>query len=92
MIAIIRYILLKDLGKEEAKKFIKKLEGGIDMGVFVNELRINREKELEKKMKEGERTGKLSGKLEDAKNMLKEKIDISLIERVTGLKRNQFMK
>ena len=43
-------------------------------------------------MKEGERTGKLSGKLETAKNMLKEKIDISLIERVTGLKRNQFMK
>ena len=92
MIAIIRYILLKDLGKEEAKKFIKKLEGGIDMGVFVNELRINREKELEKIKSEGRRDGERTGKLETAKNMLKEKIDISLIERVTGLKRNQFMK
>ena len=92
MIAIIRYILLKDLGKEEAKKFIKKLEGGINMGVFVNELRINREKELEKIKSEGRRDGEKTGKLETAKNMLKEKIDISLIERVTGLKRNQFMK
>ena len=69
------------------------------MGVFVNELRMNREKELARikseGMKEGrrdgERTGILTGKLEDAKNMLKEKIDINIIEKVTGLKRNQFM-
>ncbi len=57
------------------------------MGVFVNELRMNREKELERKRRDGEKTGKL----EDAKNMLKEKIDINIIEKVTGLKRNQFM-
>ena len=37
MIATIRYILIKDLGKKQARKFIKKLEGGIDMGIFVNE-------------------------------------------------------
>ena len=87
MIAAIRYILIKDLGKKQARKFIKELEGGIDMGVFVNELRMNREKELERKRRDGEKTGKL----EDAKNMLKEKIDINIIEKVTGLKRNQFM-
>ena len=57
------------------------------MGIFVNELRMNREKELERKRRDGEKTGKL----EDAKNMLKEKIDINIIEKVTGLKRNQFM-
>ena len=31
------------------------------------------------------------GKLETAKNMLRENIDIDIIERVTGLKREQFM-
>ena len=65
------------------------------MGVFVNELRMNREKELARIKSEGrrdgERTGILTGKLEDAKNMLREKIDINIIEKVTGLKRNQFM-
>ena len=65
------------------------------MGVFVNELRMNREKELARIKSEGrrdgERTGILTGKLEDAKNMLREKIDINIIEKVTGLKRSQFM-
>ena len=95
MIAIIRYILIKDLGKEKAREFIKKLEGGVEMGVFVNELRENREKELRKIKRQGVLEGKLEGKLEAliliAKNMLKEKFDINVIERVTGLKRNQFM-
>ena len=91
MIATIRYILIKDLGKKQARKFIKKLEGGIDMGIFVNELRMNREKELERKRRDGERTGILTGKLEDAKNMLKKNISIDIIEEVTGLKRKQFM-
>ena len=95
MIATIRYILIKDLGKKQAKKFIKELEGGIDMGIFVNELRMNREKELERIKSEGrrdgERTGILTGKIEDAKNMLKKNIGIDIIEEVTGLKRSQFM-
>ena len=34
--------------------------------------------------------GKLAGRIEDAKNMLKKKIDINIIEEVTGLKREQF--
>ena len=34
--------------------------------------------------------GRLSGRIEAAKNMLKEKIDINIIEKVTGLKREQF--
>ena len=62
------------------------------MRIFVNELRMNREKELERKKRDGEKSGILTGKLESAKNMLKEKIDINIIEKVTGLKRNQFMK
>ena len=89
MIAAIRYILIKDLGKKQARKFIKELEGGIDMGIFVNELRMN--KELERIKSEGRRDGERNGILKTAKNMLKEKIDINIIEKVTGLKRNQFM-
>ena len=61
------------------------------MGVFVNELRMNREKELERIKSEGRRDGERNGILKTAKNMLKEKIDINIIEKVTGLKRNQFM-
>ena len=73
------------------------------MGTFVNELRKNREKELEKIRIEGERRGRLEGEksgnrkgkiekgIEIAKNMLKEKMDINIIEKITGLKRNQFM-
>ena len=91
MIAIIRYILIKDLGKEKAREFIKKLEGGVEMGVFVNELRENREKELRKIKRQGVLEGKLEALILTAKNMLKEKFDINIIEKVTGLKRNQFM-
>ena len=87
MISIIRYILIKDLGKEKAKEYIKKLEGGIEMGVFVNELRKNRVKELRKIRKVGTK----EGRIETAENMLKEKFDINVIERLTGLKRNQVM-
>ena len=81
------------------------------MGTFVNELRKNREKELEKIRIEGERRGRLEGEkrgrlqgeksgnrkgkiekgIEIAKNMLKEKMDINIIKKITGLKRNQFM-
>ena len=73
------------------------------MGTFVNELRKNREKELEKIRIEGETRGRLEGEksgnrkgkiekgIEIAKNMLKEKMDIKIIEKMTGLKRNQFM-
>ena len=35
--------------------------------------------------------GEKSGKIQDAKNMLKKNMDISLIEEITGLKREQFM-
>ena len=66
------------------------------MGVFVNELRMNREKELARikseGMKEGRRDGERTGILKTAKNMLKKNIGIDIIEEVTGLKRNQFMK
>ena len=103
MITILRYILMKDLGKEKAKEYIKILEGGIDMSGFVNTLREDRERTIKKARKEGKEEGKIEGreeaskeaKIEEsfrvAKSMVKEKIDISIVEKITGLKRNQFM-
>ena len=95
MITILRYILMKDLGKEKAQEYIKILEGGIDMSGFVNTLREDRERTIKKARKEGKEEGKEEGKIEEAfrvaKSMVKEKININLIEKVTGLKRNQFM-
>ena len=40
---------------------------------------------------EGRLEGKLEGRLESAKNMLRENIDIDIIERATGLKREEFI-
>ena len=61
------------------------------MEKFVNELRENREKELRKIKRQGVLEGKLEALILTAKNMLKEKFDINVIEKVTGLKRSQFM-
>ena len=107
MIGILRYVLIKDLGKEKAEKYIKILEGGIDMGGFVNELRADRERTILKAeekgkeqgikegKKEGIKEGKKEGRIQEAirvaKSMLKEKIDIATIEKITRLNRNQFM-
>ena len=41
--------------------------------------------------KRGEKKKKKRGKIQDAKNMLQENIDIDVIERVTGLKREEFI-
>ena len=46
MIEILFKILEKYLGKEKAKKYIKMLEGGMNMGTFVNELRTDRERTI----------------------------------------------
>ena len=40
---------------------------------------------------EGRLEGKLEERLESAKNMLRENIDIDIIERATGLKREEFI-
>ena len=57
------------------------------------------EKDFKNRMRtlflEGEKRGKVngerSGRIQDAKNMLKENINIDIIERVTGLKKEEFI-
>ena len=102
MIRMIKYILVKDLGKVIANKYIKileskiKEEGGIcAMVETMRALREDRRRTIMEARDDGRQFGRLegekSGKIEDAKNMLKENIDINIIERVTGLKREQFI-
>ena len=92
VINILRYILVKDIGEEKAKEYIKKLEkGAIDMSGYVNYLRQDREATMLKMRNEGEKEGKIQEAIRVAKNMLKEKMDLNLIEKITGLKRSQFM-
>ena len=96
VINILRYILVKDIGEEKAKEYIKKLEEGvIEMSGYVNYLRQDREATMLKMRNEGKSEGEKEGKIQEAirvaKNMLKEKIDLNLIEKITGLKRSQFM-
>ena len=57
------------------------------MSGYVNYLRQDREATMLKMRNEG----KIQEAIRVAKNMLKEKIDLNLIEKITGLKRSQFM-
>ena len=65
------------------------------MSGYVNYLRQDREATMLKMRNEGKSEGEKEGKIQEAirvaKNMLKEKIDLNLIEKITGLKRSQFM-
>ena len=74
MIEILRYILVKDLGKEKAKKYIEMLEGGINMGTFVNELRLDRERTIANAKAEGIDIGKEDIIFKAVKKMVKNKV------------------
>ena len=90
---IINFIYKKKLGKsytkeligEVAKKSIKK-EGGKDM---ILEMIENENRAL---IQKGRREGKRERAIEIAKNMLKEKLDINLIMKMTGLTKEQILK
>ncbi len=94
---IISFIYKKKLGKsytkeligEVAKKSIKK-EGEKDM---ILEMIENENRALiQKGRREGKREGKRERAIEIAKNMLKEKLDINLIMKMTGLTKEQILK
>ena len=84
---------------EKVKEKLKNEEGSGTMHVH-EVLRRDREnyaKEYAKEArKDGIKTGIKTGKLEqailDAKKMLEEKLDVNLIMKITGLKKEQFMK
>ena len=55
-------------------------------------LRRDREKYAKEAKKEGIKEGKLKQTVIVARKMLEEKIDVELITKITGLKKEQFMK
>lgn len=93
MISILRYILVKDLGKERAQKYINMLEGGMDMGTFVNELRADRERTLLKAKEDGEKLGRKEGRKEGifqvALEMLKSNMKETDILKVTHISKKE---
>ena len=106
MIRMIKYILVKDLGKDVANKYIKILESKIKeeggkcaMVETMRALREDRKRTIMEARNtgkkagilEGKKAGILTGKIQDARNMLKKNIDIDLIEEITGLKREEFI-
>ncbi len=74
----VKEVLERDLKKRMTDSFLKGEKYGKENGILEGRL-------------EGRLEGKLEGRLESAKNMLRENIDIDIIERATGLKREEFM-
>ena len=54
-------------------------------------LREDRKRTIMEARNTGKKAGILTGKIQDARNMLKKNIDIDLIEEITGLKREEFI-
>lgn len=94
---IISIILEKKLGKEKSNYFIKKLKG-VDKNMLAvlemiekeNQMYINIGKK-EGKL-EGKKEGKKEGKIEIIKNMIKEKLPIETITKITGVNKEEIEK
>ena len=94
---VIRIELAGNMTAMKIEVFIAMLNGKEGKNMLALKERIDAEfrGHREAGRREGRREGRMEGrkaeKLETAKNMLRENIDIDIIERVTGLKRKQFM-
>ena len=92
VINILRYILVKDIGEEKAKEYIKKLEEGvIEMSGYVNYLRQDREKTMLKMRKEGIKEGKKFGE-NIVKALFKNKMPAKEIAEKTGIALSEILK
>ena len=79
-----KIILIRKLGEKGTDILMEKIvKEGSDYMLAAEQMVIEENRRIREE-------GRLSGRIEDAKNMLKEKIDINIIEKVTGLKREQF--
>ena len=58
----------------------------------VEMLEKERKRDIRKGIRLGRAEGEAQNKIKIAKKMLKENLDIELIEKITGLKREKFMK
>ena len=96
VINILRYILVKDIGEERAKEYIKKLEEGvIEMSGYVNYLRQDREATMLKMRNEGKSEGIKEGKKfgeNIVKSLFKNKMPAKEIAEKTGIALTEILK
>ena len=93
VINILRYILVKDIGEEKAKEYIKKLEEGvIEMSGYVNYLRQDREATMLKMRNEGKKEGKRAGENNIIKTLFKNKMPAKEIAEKTGIALTEILK
>ena len=96
VINILRYILVKDIGEEKAKEYIKKLEEGvIEMSGYVNYLRQDREATMLKMRNEGKSEGIKEGiKFGEniVKSLFKNKMPAKEIAEKTGIALTEILK
>ena len=87
-----KIILIRKLGEKGTDLLMEKIvKEGSDYMLAAEQMVIEENRRIRAEGRaQGRAEGRLSGRIEDAKNMLKEKIDINIIEKVTGLKREQF--
>ena len=81
---MIYYIYREKIGEEKTKELIEKLKEGESMKLAV-------ERMLDKEYAKRDRKSRQEEALSLAKKMLKEKIDINIVMKITGLKKEQLM-
>ena len=91
---IIEYLFEDTLLKEEMEEIKEKLkkEEREDIMRVHEVLRRDRENYAKEARKEGIKEGIMKKAILDAKKMLEENLDVNLIMKITGLKKEQFMK
>ncbi|MCI8411709.1 MAG: hypothetical protein HFJ40_04660 [Clostridia bacterium] len=82
-----KVIIKNQFKKDLSKKILRNIEMEEErpMMQVIETLNKEREKLREDSIKRGKIEGKVEGKIEDIKNMLKEKLPIELISRITGM-------
>ena len=81
---MIYYIYREKIGEEKTKELIEKLKEGESMKLAV-------ERMLDKEYAKRDRKSRQEEALSLAKKMIKEKIDINIVMKITGLKKEQLM-
>lgn len=90
MIRIITMIFSQKIGKEKAENLINKIKGGNEeMSGVIEMIKKENQMYINKGRKEGKKEGKKEIQVKLIKNMLKEKLSIEVICRVTGLDKNK---
>ena len=92
-VIMIKKILMKKIGSERANEIIKKIKG-VDGDMLTSLATIEEENKMifNNGIKTGMKSGAHKRNLEIIKNMLKEKLPVELISKVTGVSQKEINK